>query len=56
MRELKMDEVRQVSGGNDWMNHGMAAIALGLAGGPTTFGFGFAIGASMMVVGYFAER
>jgi hypothetical protein len=54
MRELKAEELNDVSGGLDWDSGGLAIISIGMAGGPATALFGFAIGGAMLYVGTFS--
>jgi hypothetical protein len=54
MRELRTEELDDVSGGLGWNSGGLAVMSIGLAGGPATALFGFAIGGAMLYVGTFS--
>lgn len=55
IHELKCEEIAEVSGGTaaglSPNEGGLAIIALGLAGGPFTMGFGLAIGFGLLFYG-----
>lgn len=56
MRVLEAHEIESVSGGrpfNSWEEAGMWTMGIGLAGGPATALFGFAVGGAEFAVGYF---
>ncbi|MBD3649396.1 MAG: hypothetical protein HUJ31_18535 [Pseudomonadales bacterium] len=55
MRELTAAEVEQVSGGLDWVEGGIAVMALGISGGLATGLLGLGIGGAMLVVGTYQE-
>ena len=51
MRELSLNEIENVSGGLSASDGGIAIIALGLAGGVATGGFGLLVGGALLYLG-----